>query len=101
MAPPKAWNPFEPRAIDFDYVDAHGWYSVVFPRVHDEHLVIDTWLDDALSFVRQSGFTQYSWCFAHGRGKDGNRLSPVFYFRDRFEAARFSWRFSGTLKEKP
>ncbi|MDN3040727.1 hypothetical protein P2L35_13585, partial [Enterococcus faecium] len=89
------------RAINFDYVDAHGWYGTKFPLVHDESRVLDVWVAEACAWLRDRGIVQYSWCFAHGRAKDGERISPVFYFRTRFEALQFTWRFSGELiKEK-
>lgn len=91
---------FVPRQIKFEPVNPHGWYVVLFPKVHDESRNIEAWLDETLSWLRSSGATRYTWGLVHGLDKKDKEItSPVIYFKDRFDALRSVWRFSGELQE--
>jgi hypothetical protein len=93
-----AKNAFEPRKIEFEKSTPHGWYVVVFPRVHDESANVELWLDRALGWVRASGIKQYTWGLLHGLDKKDKEItSLVIYFKDRYDAFQCTWRLSGTL----
>ncbi len=94
-----AKNAFEPRKIELEKSTPHGWYMVVFPRVHDESANVELWLDRALDWVRESGIKQYTWGLLHGLDKKDKEItSPVIYFKDRYDALQCTWRLSGTLQ---
>jgi hypothetical protein len=95
-----AGNTFEPRKIAFERTAPYGWYVVVFPRIHDESRNVEMWLDRALDWLRRSTCTMYTWGLVHGLDKKDKEItSPVMYFKDRYDALRFSWNHSGTLQE--
>lgn len=76
----------------------YGWYTVVFPKINSEqdyHMAL--WLDNALNWVRKQEYNQFFWTFVHGTKKDGDKTSPVFFFKDRYEALRSCWHLSGEL----
>jgi hypothetical protein len=96
----KVANAFEPRKIEFEKTEPYGWYVVVFPRVNDENRNVEMWLDRALEWLRKSGIQRYTWGLVHGLDKKDKEItSPVMYFKDRYDALRFSWNHSGTLQE--
>jgi hypothetical protein len=88
------------RKIEFESIDPFGWYTVVHPTIHDESRDLSLWLDNALSWLRKEAKMPYTWGLLHGLGKDRDITSPVVYFKDRYEALRFSWLYSGILQEK-
>jgi hypothetical protein len=87
------------RVIEFEPTNPVGWYTVLFSHIHDESRDLSLWLDSSLSWLRQEVKMPYTWALLHGLGKDREITSPVFYFKDRYEALRFSWLHSGTLQE--
>lgn len=91
----------EPRKIQFEEhkYPVAGWYVVVFPKIHDESRNVEMWLSNALKWLRCSGIQEYTWGLRHGLKKDEGITSPVMYFKDRFDALRMVWRFSGDLQE--
>lgn len=87
------------RKIDFESTNPYGWYTVLFPQIHDESRNVGMWLDNALGWLRNNAEKPYTWGLLHGLGKDREITSPVFYFKDRYDALRCSWLHSGTLQE--
>jgi hypothetical protein len=90
----------EKEPVVYERPRAYGWYTVVFPQINsdlDYHMAL--WLDNALSWVRAQGIKQFSWTFAHGTKKDGEKTSPVFFFKDLYQARQTSWYLSGELLE--
>lgn len=88
----------EKEPVVYERPTPYGWYTVVFPKINSEqdyHMAL--WLDEALAWVRQQEIKEFSWTFAHGTKKDGDKTSPVFFFKDRYQALRSSWRLSGEL----
>lgn len=89
----------EPRKIKFEKVNPHGWYVVLFPNVHDESQNVEVWLDKALSWLRSTEKLGYTWGLLHGVEKQDKEItSPVFYFKERYDALQCTWRLSGTLQ---
>jgi hypothetical protein len=90
----------EKEPVVFERPRPYGWYTVVFPQINsdmDYHMAL--WLDNALMWVRAAGIKQFSWTFVHGTKKDGEKTSPVFFFKDRYQALQSVWRLSGELIE--
>ncbi len=94
----KESSPFG-RKIEFESIDPYGWYTVLFPHIHDESRDMSLWLDQGLDWLRKDAKNPYTWGLLHGLGKDREITSPVIYFKDRYDALRCSWRLSGTLQE--
>jgi hypothetical protein len=93
------------KALDFPKIvfprpTAYGWYTVVFPHIHDQNMLLDLWVDQVLAWCRAHSIQGYYWLFERGTKKDGDRMSPVFFFRERLDAKRIEWRFSGETIEK-
>jgi hypothetical protein len=85
-----------PASPVFERPTAHGWTSVVFPNIHDQNTILETWLDEVHKWLRDRDIKAVFWCYAHGvEKKQMNRLSPVFFFKDSLEAASMMWRFKG------
>lgn len=86
--------------IPFEQINPCGWYSVSFPLVHDQNTIIDLWLEEARKWINENNITRWTFSFAHGlpAKKHGERISPVYYFREEMAAARFGWRFKGETK---
>lgn len=89
----------EKEVIPFERPTPHGWYTVVFPEVDDRDTVMELWLDEARKWINESNITKWTSAFAHGLPpkKHGERISPVFYFREEMDAYRFCWRFKGEV----
>jgi hypothetical protein len=88
----------EKEPVVYERPTPYGWYTIVFPRItseQDYHMAL--WVDEALSWVRTNIKQPFFWAFAHGTKKDGDKTSPVFFFKDREEALRTSWYLSGEL----
>lgn len=88
----------EEPTIVFERPTPHGWYTVVFPKVHDQNTILELWLDQVHEWFKLRDIKQKFWCFAHGvEKKEMNRISPVFFFKDEMDAASMMWRFNGEL----
>lgn len=85
------------EVILFERPTPHGWHTVAFPLVHDQNTVLELWLDEARKWINERGISRWTFAFAHGlpAKKHGERISPIFFFRDSFDANRFAWRFKG------
>jgi hypothetical protein len=105
---PKAAKPVKPevpkeeqKVVVYERPNPHGWFTVLFPKINNEyddyHMAL--WLDDALAWVRKQETKCFSWTFVHGTKKDGEKMSPVFFFKDRYSALQCVWRLSGELVE--
>lgn len=86
------------RKIEFEPTNPVGWYTVLFPQIHDESRDIALWLDQSLDWLRVTAKMPYTWALLHGSGKDRDITSPVIYFKDRYDALQCTWRLSGTLQ---
>lgn len=89
----------ESEKIVFEQPKPYGWYTVVFPNVHDKdgEFHFSNWWNDAHDWMRAEGIKSFS-VFVRGTGKKHRDISsPVFFFKDRLEALRVVWRFSGEL----
>lgn len=86
------------RTIDFEPTNPVGWYTVLFPHIHDESRDMSLWLDQSLDWLRKTAKMPYTWALLHGLDKDKEITSPVFYFKDRYDALQCTWRLSGTLQ---
>ena len=85
-----------PAVPKFERPKAHGWYSIVFPSIHDENTVLELWMDEVYEWLKMRGVKAYFSCFAHGtEKKEWNRISPVFFFKDELAAVSCMWRFKG------
>jgi hypothetical protein len=95
--PVKVEEPVVP-AIEFERPNPHGWYSVVFPHITEDKVIIELWLNDALKWQRERGIKRFSWTFVHGvEKKFQSHISPIFFFKDSLEAMSAVWRFNGEL----
>jgi hypothetical protein len=100
VKPAKQEEKKEEHVVVYERPKPYGWFTVVFPKItsdQDYHMAL--WLNDALAWVREAGFTRFSWTFVHGTKKDGEKTSPVFFLKDRYEALQCVWRLSGELVE--
>jgi hypothetical protein len=87
------------RKIEFEPTSPVGWYTVLFPQIHDESRDIGLWLDQSLDWLRKTAKMPYTWGLLHGVEKQDKEItSPVIYFKDRYDALQCSWRLSGTLQ---
>jgi len=91
----------EPKPVVYERPTPYGWLTVMFTQINNEHddYHMALWLDDALAWVRELNVKCFSWTFVHGTKKDGEKMSPVFFFKDRYEALQCVWRLSGELVE--
>jgi hypothetical protein len=91
----------DPKPVVYERPHPYGWFTVLFPKINNEHddYHMALWLDAALAWVRQQETKCFSWTFVHGTKKDGEKMSPVFFFKDRYEALQCVWRLSGELVE--
>jgi hypothetical protein len=89
----------EKRVIEFERPLCYGWTTVVFPQVHDENTVLEIWIADAFAWIDEHKINKLFWTFAHGKKKDGERISPMFFYKDRMDAIHMKWRFNGELVE--
>lgn len=88
---------FNDPKLKFERPAAHGWHSLVFPHINDLNYNVEVWIDDAFNWLDAKGISRRGlfWCLAHGKGKETERVSPVFFFKDHWSAIQFKWRFSG------
>jgi hypothetical protein len=89
----------EKEVIVFERPTPYGWYTVVFPNKHDleGEFHLATWWNDAHEWMRLEGIKVFS---TYVRGVDKKHRdvsSPVFFFKDRMDAMRVSWRWSGEV----
>jgi hypothetical protein len=95
--PPPSTNDKEP--LVFERPTPHGWFTVVFPNVHDleGEFHLSLWWNDAHDWMRAEGIKSFS-TFVRGTGKKHRDVSsPVFFFRDRLDALKVVWRWSGEI----
>ena len=87
------------ETIQFERPTAYGWYTAAFPEIHDQNTILEIWLDDARKWINDEKIDRWTFGFAHGlpMKKNGDRLSPLFFFREEMDAYRFVWRFRGEV----
>lgn len=106
-ATPKKLDPLfvkpEVELIPFERPTPYGWYTVAFPEIHDQNTILEIWLNEARLWINEKGIERWSFAFAHGLPvkKNGERLSPLFFFREEMDAYRFCWAFKGEVLNSP
>lgn len=88
--------------VPFERPTPFGWYTAAFPEIHDQNTILEIWLDETRSWINNEKIERWTFSFAHGLPvkKNGERLTPMFFFREEMDAYRFVWRFRGeVLKE--
>jgi len=96
----KLW-PTEEVIIKFERPNVYGWHTVVFPKIHDGNTNLEIWQQEVYKWFVLRGIIKYTSCYAHGiEKKEQNKISPVFFFKDEFEAAQMMWRFAGEVLRK-
>lgn len=86
-----------------------GWYTVVFPHIHDLNTNIEVWVDVVFTWMDSRCIDRHGlfWALAHEKKKrkkgeeeeTEDRVSPVFFFKDHWSAIQMKWRFSGEFTE--
>jgi len=88
-----------PKKIEWEAVPlSPGWYAVKFPQVNDLSRDLGVWFAEVSDWLRAENIFNFS-SWLHGRGKDKDRESVLFFFRDLYSARRVCWRFGGELHE--
>lgn len=88
----------EAEKIPFERPNPNGWFTVMFPKVHDQNTNIDLWFRDVSDVINKEKWGPNFSTFVHGVGKKhADRISPVFFFRDIMHAMQVVWRFNGEL----
>jgi hypothetical protein len=82
----------------FDRPIPLGWFTVVFPTIHDKSVNIDEWFMKAHEWIRDKQIKQSFSAFAHPKNrKVPDSISPVFFFKSKEDAELMVNELQGEL----
>jgi hypothetical protein len=82
----------------FDRPNPLGWFTVVFPTVHDKSVDIDAWFMKAHDWIREHQIKQTFSAFVHPKNrKVPDSISPVFFFKVKADAEHMVNSLQGEL----